>query len=188
MSDKIKNSAYRSFTLIELMVVIAIIGILAVLVLVMLGNANKKAKDSAIMSSSNSWIKLAEVDMVGSNNSLSQWVPGNGLHFNVGSDCDIFSTVPNQNVSDPGSMVNVCKSIVANAGNACINNDCPGSGRLYIGCGGGSVDTLVIRAILPGAQKIYCTGADGSSSRNTNVDGSGCGGGAGVYLCPGCKF
>lgn len=52
----------RGFTLIELMLVIAIIGILALIIIVNLSSAKMKAVDASILQSANTMMRLAQID------------------------------------------------------------------------------------------------------------------------------
>lgn len=69
--NKIFISLQKSFTLIEVLVVIAIIGILAGMILVYLGETRKKAKDSRIIAEMGQLRNAADLYYNNNNNSYS---------------------------------------------------------------------------------------------------------------------
>jgi prepilin-type N-terminal cleavage/methylation domain-containing protein len=72
-----KNSN-KGFTLLELLVVVAIIGILASVVMGMLTNARKKSQDSALKEQMTSLRSEAELFAIANNNSYNNLFIGNG--------------------------------------------------------------------------------------------------------------
>lgn len=153
--------------MVELLIVIAIIGILASIVLVNLSSARTKAKDAAIISSANAIMKAAQI------NSLSS---GDYSLYKITQDtCSSYSaSTPNRS-----SMVDACNSIITNSGTA-------GSQfKLWMNSWGGANRVkFSVLAWLPGKQKYYCIGSNGGTSMETNSNGTGCG--SNVYSCSGC--
>jgi general secretion pathway protein G len=72
-----KINFYRGFTLIELIVVVAIIGILASVVLAMLTNAKKKGEDSAIKTQLTTLGSEAEIYALNNGNSYNNLFTNN---------------------------------------------------------------------------------------------------------------
>lgn len=176
------NKVKKAFTLIELLIVIAIIGILASVILVSTGSARKKASDASIMQSAYSFMSAANVDGIGGD--YSPWYggtdadgPTNGGNINNVAQCDLYFNLANQATAKAA-----CKKIIADIDGA------DGARPLWIGKWDlsdiGKYFSIV--AYLPGAQKYYCIGSNGKNSKDTNVDGSGCGGVVNKWLCAGC--
>lgn len=77
------NSKEKGFTVLELLVVVAIIGILASIVMVSVGNSQNKAKDNAIKLQLNHALKVAELYY--SNNGRYGYSAGSGTIFSCSS-------------------------------------------------------------------------------------------------------
>ncbi len=85
----------KAFTLIEMLVVIAIIGILAAVALTSLGPSRDKAKDSRIISAVNQSRSIAE----------SLYNPINNAYENLGINNNKFSEVKNDISNYGGNLV-----------------------------------------------------------------------------------
>lgn len=179
MSKKIKIKSEKGFTLIELMMVIAIIGIVASIVMVNLGGVRTKAKDASIISSAKSIVTAAMIDAV----STQDYAPyydriGTGITINSADDCfSYFNSTLN-----PAQVRAACSSIIESMGSAT-----PANGKMFIGSwyvpGSTTTPKLSIMVYLPGAQKYYCMGSNSRTSKTTELSGIGCGG---SWVCPGC--
>jgi prepilin-type N-terminal cleavage/methylation domain-containing protein len=165
--------AKRAFTLIELLIVIAIIGILAGVILVSTNSSRKNATDAAIITSANSIMKAIQVEAADDptkfNNYHLSWINVSG----VGLACtDLPST----------SMVAACDNIITKIGSTGFTGAT--AYKLYIGLGNKPKFTIMVA--LPGAQAFYCIGSNGGTSKITTLNASGCGGGANGWKCSGC--
>jgi len=166
----------KAFTLIEILIVIAIIGVLAAIVLVKLNNSRNKAKDAAIMSSANAMMKAIIVSASG--RAFVDYGTigiGEGRISNA-SECTSGGILPT-------NLIKPCEDILNKNGTASFGSD----GPFYIG----PVDleypsSMSILVYLPGANKYYCVGSNGKSSKDSNINMGGCGYGSYSYMCPGC--
>lgn len=179
----IKNMKFlkhRGFTLIELLISIAIIGILSSLIFVGLNNSKNKANDASIMASAESIMKSAQVATAGTGNYSAWRLPvAASSWIRTANECDVYlAAFPN-----PTNIIATCKDIIKKAGTTSNPNDSTGK-RIAIG---GTVDNrLSIMVVLPYSQSTYCIGSDGKTSKTSGLNGSGCGGGAASWTCPGC--
>lgn len=168
-----KNKA--GFTLIELMMVIAIIGILASIVLVNLSSAQKRAKDAAIISSAQSMMQMAQIDSIASGNYSAYYANGaaGANWISSASECSgFFGSTSNQQ-----SLIAACQSILNN--NSGTNNTSGVQEDLWMGTWGPGHPKLSILAWLPGQQVFYCIGSNGASSIGDHGDSDG-------WVSPGC--
>jgi len=78
----------KAFTLIELLIVIAIIGILATLIIIALNAARNKAKDAQIKSDANSLSKAMEIVRIDRDLSVVGWVGSSCLVDNTSTTND----------------------------------------------------------------------------------------------------
>jgi len=162
------------FTLIELLVVISIIGVLSAIAMTSLSAARMKARDASIMASANTIMKAAQIDATNTQNYSAYYFYSWDTNI---QDCDAkFGST-----SDPASVRAACKSILDNIGSSSVFH-------IYSSSAGAAYPKYTILVWLPGAQRFYCVGSNGSSSATTlgNPYGSGCGGGNNAWVCPGC--
>lgn len=172
----------KGFTLIELIVVIAIIGLLSTIIFTGLDIAKFKARDSAITSSVHQLrtnleqeytISKTYANLLGTG-SAGQWIQDEG-------DCDS-ATFQGAYASQ---MTDICKDIIKDT---VYPNDLNYPlGSLWIGPGESNItdskplpqQRFSIMVYLPGQKKFLCAGSDGASSLTSDL-------GVGIWSSPGC--
>ncbi|PIR73336.1 MAG: hypothetical protein COU40_03060 [Candidatus Moranbacteria bacterium CG10_big_fil_rev_8_21_14_0_10_35_21] len=174
-----KSKNKKAFTFIELLIVIAIIGILSSVVLVSLNSGRAKAKDASAVSAANALMKLAHVDATNTGDYMayigSCTVDGGWITSEV--QCDSCY----ENTSNPVGVRQACKSIVKAAGAYWSNTwGSPAYPKfsLLIPLSAESLSPVV-------AEKHYCVGSNGGSSLATENE-SGCGWVNNSWNCSGC--
>lgn len=184
---------HKGFTLLEVLIVCAIIGILAAVVLVMLNNARVKARDSAVIKGVNALMKSATTDSVISKD-YTAW--GGRNASNGGGFGGVYvansSQINNCNsgygsTSDPATARATCRKIIESIGSNVPNN-------LFTGIFWQTGSTVSlnpkfsIMAWLPGAEKYYCVASDGRTSMISDSTGNDASCTDGQGSCPGCIF
>jgi prepilin-type N-terminal cleavage/methylation domain-containing protein len=157
------RTSERGFTLIELMMVLAIIGMLASIILATLNYNRFRARDAAIMTSTLQFAKLYEFNVL-DHSSYAQLMSGwDGTSANC---ADSFAS--SQHVTKAREL---CSYIVAQQGEL-------GGNRFYTGVAPAFTNTqfFSVMAWLPGAQRYFCVGSSGRTSFTT----------AGVWNAAGC--
>lgn len=104
------NTRQAGFTLLELLVVIAVIGLLAGVVLIVVGNARNKAKDVAVIKSIKQFEILLQQEYTDTGSYAG--LQGIATTFYTPDDCDtVFGVSQSRYATD---ATNVCKNILEN--------------------------------------------------------------------------
>lgn len=172
-----KITKQKGFTLIEILVVMAIIGIAASIVIVNTSVSLQKAKDSNIILTANSIMKLAQVDCLYSGN-YTKWgerdiVPMQGILNSVFIDNYDQCAGKFGATSSPPSVRAACQGILKSNGSLPGTTDVCSSGGmpcLMITGLGFSLVKLTVMAWLPGKNTYYCIGSNGKTSVAPLID------------------
>ena len=158
----------KGFTLVELLIVIAIIGILASIVLVSLNSSRQKSREVKVISEANSLMKLIQTQSIESYN-FTPWVTG-------WNNCN-FSSAPAGDVKTQAQAL--CNSIT-NIGGA--------TGKWkYIGhWGGGNPASPKFSIMINMGSKWYCIGSNGGTTLSSTTNCGNNGHGGTIYSCSGC--
>jgi len=104
----------KGFSLIELLIVVAIMGILAAVVLSSLGTAREKARDARRLEDVKDMVKLLVIESDSGNNLLTGCVAADALYSTCTGPGDI-SNFPDY--SDPSLSTSACTSLSADVCN-----------------------------------------------------------------------
>jgi prepilin-type N-terminal cleavage/methylation domain-containing protein len=109
----------KGFTLMELLVVVAIIGILASVVIAVLGTGKKKGEDSAVQSNLHTVINQAELFQTDNGNS---YLPAGGSTFGIAA-CPVYNA-SGTNMFQVNKVVAdaIAEATIRGNGNACYNS------------------------------------------------------------------
>lgn len=178
-----KNPSKKGYTLVELLLVIAIIIILASVILVSLNTVKIRARSVAAMQMANSLLKGAAT-----HRDLNSGAFGD--HWRAIIQGDPHTTLPHfdthngttqcsqgSRFDSDASAQAVCKKILETVGES--GNDW----ELILSSL--ESDKLSVMVRLPNG-RVYCAGSNDRTSADTNWNGSGCGGGSDSWTCPGC--
>lgn len=165
----------RGFTLLELMMVIAIVGIVSSVVLVNLNSSRLKARDAAIKAEVRQLRNLLELNFneTGSYANLQplQW-------YATVNDCTTLGVVTGNHAAQ---FRNICKSIVSKSANPTWAALGPGDYRLIVYNASSTVTRYSINAALVSKNAFYCVGNGGDTSEAINPSP-----GANFVQNPGC--
>lgn len=113
------NNFKKGFTLLELLVVVAIIGILASVVLVLLGSARNKGDDAAIKSNLHSTLNQAEIFFLDNNNSF---LPFGGSTFTIAT-CPAYNPSGTNMFSENKVIADsIAEAVKRGNGSSCYNS------------------------------------------------------------------
>lgn len=159
----------NGFTLVELLIVIAIIGILAAIVLSSLGTARDKARDGDVKAEM-SQVALTAALYHDTNGNFGTYLMGYGYaecDSSVGFNGDktIFDTNTTNNPTTGATMKRLLDAIHLNAKDSSASPKCYGDGN-------GWALTAILRTSCPDTGGSWCVDGDGFSGCGTVANGS----------------
>jgi prepilin-type N-terminal cleavage/methylation domain-containing protein len=156
------KSNHQGFTIIELLVVVAIVSIVASIVMINLNSSRLKARDTSIKAEVRQLRNLIELDFseTGSYANLQplQW-------YATANDCATLGALGGNHVAQ---FRNICRSIVTKSANPTWAALGAGDYRLIVSNASSTLTRFSINVALVSKNAFYCLGNGGATSEVVN--------------------
>jgi prepilin-type N-terminal cleavage/methylation domain-containing protein len=197
----------KAFTLIELLIVIAIIGMIASIILVSTSKSRGKSKDAEIMASANSIIKAAMVACADKSDTVARhscyagyWhysLPASGPTATACTDYTGGGVAQIADLRVRGNVLDACNRIMSRykaAGFSGNTFTAPnsnlfwrmGAKTIWVGGVANNIGVAFIQAWLPEQKVFYCADTNGRSS--SIMSDYGLAPGYATWAAPGCMY